>query len=483
MTTKELVASLYTDEDNIPIQLSPSQLEIFDCIFKKEKPRVQVICPSQFGKSLTVALGVLTRVSTFPEKWVIVAPQEDKARIIMGYIIQHAFDNEYTKNKLQLDKDDNLDRIRRERSKKRLTFKIGTGKIGEVMVLSSDERNKRDAGNTLMGYGAGNILLDEGALIGDDVHAKILRMLGGFSTRQTFFMKIGNPFRRNHFLRTWNDENYHRIFIDHERAIAEGRFTREFVDEMRKENLFDILYACKFPTDDEVDMEGWSRLLTDDEVDNSQSDSIVILDSPKFGVDVADGGGDLSVICRRNVVAADIVFASKNIHAMQVAAQVNTKAMAYGVVDKDITIDKTGVGVACYQKLREMGVGAYAFVAGESALDSKQFYNKRAESYWRMRSWIRDGGLLKSDRGWQELKNIKYRFDESGRIQIMSKDNMRSRGIKSPNYADALMLTFAKKETKRNTENENLEAIMMSMGGNPTKNKSRTGLSLRATSY
>jgi len=35
-------------------------------------------------------------------------------------------------------------------------------------------------------------------------------------------------------------------------------------------------------------------------------------------------------------------------------------------------------------------------------------------------------------------------FDESGKIQIESKDKMRTRGVESPDYADALVYTFAR---------------------------------------
>lgn len=42
-----------------------------------------------------------------------------------------------------------------------------------------------------------------------------------------------------------------------------------------------------------------------------------------------------------------------------------------------------------------------------------------------------------------ELLDIKYKSD-IGKIRIMSKDEMRKRGIDSPDVADALSLTFAK---------------------------------------
>ncbi len=151
--TFELVKSLFIDENSKPIILTPTQLQLFNLIFKKASPRNHIMCHTRFGKSFIVGLSVLLRVATFPEKWCIVAPSEKKAKIIMGYIIEHTFDNEYFKSKLQYDETENLDRLRRERSKNRLTYKHSDGRLGEVFVLTADSRNRQSAGDSVMGFG------------------------------------------------------------------------------------------------------------------------------------------------------------------------------------------------------------------------------------------------------------------------------------------------------------------------------------------
>ena len=123
--------------------------------------------------SHTVAMAVLLRAITHPEKWAVVAPSHPKAMIIMRYIIDHCYDNEIFRSQLDMD-ETAKDRLKREVSKTRLTFKGG----GEIFVLSADSRNKAQAGETLMGFGAANIILDESSLIDDDIYAKIKRMLG-----------------------------------------------------------------------------------------------------------------------------------------------------------------------------------------------------------------------------------------------------------------------------------------------------------------
>jgi len=246
-----LVKSLYKNEKGEPFELTPHQLEIFETIAKRKYPRNQLISYTQYGKTSTVALAVLTRVAFFPERWAIVAPDQKRAKILIGKIITHIFDNPITTGHFRIPEGESLERIRRERSKNRLTFDTGDG-IGEVFIVSAQTRFKgEDAGNALMGFGAPNLIEEEASLIPDDIHAKAIRMIGGHT--DNFLIKIGNPFKRNHFLRSWNDEKYHKVFVDWHIGVKEGRITEEQVDEYRKEmpeGLFDILYECKFPPEE-----------------------------------------------------------------------------------------------------------------------------------------------------------------------------------------------------------------------------------------
>src|SRR3990167_2248888 len=168
---KELVKALYKDDDGNPFVLTEGQEKIFNAIFYKQGPngekRIHIKTFTQYGKSDVVSMAVLTRVATFPEKWIIVAPSQPKARIIMGDIIKHCFENEYTMNRLKLEEGENMEMLRRERSKNHLTFNTGNNTIGEVFIVSAESKVKRqeDVGNSLMGFGAPNLVEDEAALL------------------------------------------------------------------------------------------------------------------------------------------------------------------------------------------------------------------------------------------------------------------------------------------------------------------------------
>ncbi|MGC8944483.1 MAG: phage terminase large subunit [Minisyncoccia bacterium] len=241
---QKLVSTLYKIEGS-PLILSPSQLEIFTNIFYKKHPYNIVIAFTRYGKSLTTALAVLTRCLFFPEKWAIVAPTEKQAKIIMEYIIDHLFDNEFILSKLQLEGSETLERLKRERSKRKITLKVfSSNSFAEIYILSA-HGTKADPLKSLLGFGASNIIIDESSLIDDQTYAGILRMLG--DTPQPFLIELGNPIRKNHFYNSFNDEKFHSIIIDYKQGLKEGRITQEQVEMMKKLPFFDILYECKFP--------------------------------------------------------------------------------------------------------------------------------------------------------------------------------------------------------------------------------------------
>ncbi len=70
--------------------------------------------------------------------------------------------------------------------------------------------------------------------------------------------------------------------------------------------------------------------------------------------------------------------------------------------------------------------------------------NKRAEMWEQMRVWLKEGGCLEEDEIMRsDLTGVELTPRLDGKKQLESKEHMRSRGLASPNKADALALTFA----------------------------------------
>ena len=450
-STFELVKSLYRNDYGKPFELTPGQNEIFDAIFKKQHRRLHVMTFTQYGKSDVVSMAVLTRVATMGERFAIIAPSQPKARIITGYLIKHIFDNEFTTSRFKIKEGESADAIRRERSKNRLTFDVGNNQVGEVFILSAESRltSGEDIGNSLMGFGAPNVIMDEAALISDEADAKAMRMVGGFTgTGDDFVVKIGNPFTRGHFLKAYEDPEYHKINVDFDRGIKEGRLTEGFIKEMEKKPYFRVLYFNRFPEASDIDVKGWTQLISEDDVEKAMitDGEIKHIGEKRIGNDVARGGFNKTVWTLRSMNYLEILAKSEQDNLTEIAGRTLFLMKENKVPAENVFIDDVGVGGGAVDPLHYEQKNVRGVNVGQPALELGRFVNIRAEAYWRFREWIKRGGKLNFDDDWYQLCKIKYKPDSKGRLRIMSKDEMRSQGIDSPDVADSGMLTFVRKE-------------------------------------
>lgn len=439
--TFQLVKSLYLDDYNNPLELTERQLELFEAIAKKKYPRLHVMAFTRWGKSMTAGIAVLTRATTFPERWAIIAGTKEKAGIIMSHVIKHLFDNEYTLAKFLPDKGESLEEIRRYRNKAHLTFKVkkddeGRTLLGEIFIGSA-----KDA----LGKGAQNVIEDESALIDDNDHSLVMRMLGD-EPRANFLAKIGNPFNRNHFLKSFQDPSYHKIVVDCYEGLKEGRITQEVIDENKPYSFFKILYECQFPSASEVDESGWMYLLTDEDIKKAIDRELEPAGNRRIGVDVARGGRNYNVWVLRGDNYAKVLEKNHDDDLISVGDRTVNLMEENAVLADDVYIDDAGVGggVTDYLKSRRLKVNPVNF--GERAEDS-EFLNVRAECYAGkdgVASWIKQYAKLIDNKDWYELAQIRYKKDAGGKIRIEPKEDMRKRGMESPDVADALALTFAR---------------------------------------
>lgn len=73
-----------------------------------------------------------------------------------------------------------------------------------------------------------------------------------------------------------------------------------------------------------------------------------------------------------------------------------------------------------------------------------EFFQIRDQMWWACREWLRtEAAMLPPEPMMlEELMTPTYRIDDRGKIHLMDKDTMREKLKRSPNYADALVLTF-----------------------------------------
>ena len=83
---------------------------------------------------------------------------------------------------------------------------------------------------------------------------------------------------------------------------------------------------------------------------------------------------------------------------------------------------------------------------GEAPILKERFVNARAEESWTLRERFEQGEMVidpDDDKLAAQLGSTNWGIDSRGRIKIESKDDMRKRGLPSPDRADACAIAFA----------------------------------------
>ena len=164
-----------------------------------------------------------------------------------------------------------------------------------------------------------------------------------------------------------------------------------------------------------------------------------------MGVDPARFGEDrTSIMFRQGRRAFDLSSYVKK-DTMEVTGLVHT--LIEERKPAKVFVDVGGLGAGVVDRLYELGHRdvVVAVNAGSSPLNGKKYLNKRAEMWGEMREWLADEPcqLPESNSLHADLCGPKYTFDSNSRLQIESKEKMKKRGIRSPDNADSLCLTFA----------------------------------------
>jgi len=126
------------------------------------------------------------------------------------------------------------------------------------------------------------------------------------------------------------------------------------------------------------------------------------------------------------------------------------------VLDSDkpvkLFIDVGGVGAGVYDRLCEMGYGRkvvpvnFGSSPEEPSVDGGGPLNRRAEIWMRSKKWLEDeaGADIPDEDALQaDACGPGYKYDSLTRLQLEKKEDMRRRGVISPDLWDAVALTFA----------------------------------------
>lgn len=171
-------------------------------------------------------------------------------------------------------------------------------------------------------------------------------------------------------------------------------------------------------------------------------------DVENTGADIARFGTDKTIfIYRKGNTAVEL----------KEFRQMDTKATSNALINflafhpqSGVNIDEIGVGAGVVDNAKAdrstQGKSIQGINVGIASQNPEMFYNLRAEIYWGLRErFIKDDIVIPADQELMaQLANIKFKFTPRGQILIESKEDMKKRGLPSPDKADALALAFYK---------------------------------------
>lgn len=317
--------------------------------------------------------------------------------------------------------------------------------------------SRADTPEAMAGLHSNHVLLvaDEASGIPEQVYEAAG---GSMSSAGACTVLIGNPTRNVGFFWRTHTLERDRWWTLKVPAEVSPRVSPDWVQEMAQRygensNAYKIRVLAEFPGADD------DTLIAAELVDNAmQRDAELDPDAPElWGLDVARYGSDAScLIKRKGYVVTEPPRRWRNVDTMQLAGAVKAEYDMAGKKPQLIVIDSIGIGAGVVDRLHEQGLPILGLNVGEQSSTKDRFMRLRDELWVRCKEWLatRRARLPRDDQLRDDLCAPRFSFTSDGKIQIESKERMRSRGIPSPDAADALCLSLCEQGLMITSEGE-----------------------------
>jgi phage terminase large subunit len=272
---------------------------------------------------------------------------------------------------------------------------------------------------------------------------------GALSSDNAWVFMFGNPTRSSgYFHRAFhtNRDSWRTYTIS---CFQSSRVAPSYAEEMAREygedsNVYRVRVLGEFPLSDDNAVIPLNLIEAAVERDVEPSSAAVV-----WGLDVARFGDDTTCLAkRRGNQILEPLIEWKKADLMQTVGRVITEYEQTPVTKRPgaINVDVIGMGGGVVDRLRELGMPVRGINVGESpSTDGHRYMRLRDELWFKAKDWFQSLAVtMPQDEALvSELVAPTYRFESTGKLKVESKDDMKKRGIKSPNRADALCLTFA----------------------------------------
>jgi hypothetical protein len=160
-----------------------------------------------------------------------------------------------------------------------------------------------------------------------------------------------------------------------------------------------------------------------------------------IGVDPARGGADSTVIVVRQGRDLKKILRYRGEDTMTIVGRVIDAIEEYKPALT--VIDEGGLGYGILDRLTEQRYKVRGVNFGSKSSKPIMYGNKRAQMWGDMRDWLKTASAPKDRQLKADLIGPMRKPDSKGTIFLEGKKEMKSRGLASPDAADALAVTFA----------------------------------------
>jgi hypothetical protein len=320
-------------------------------------------------------------------------------------------------------------------------------KASATEAFISARTSRAEQPEALQGVHSDNVMLvaDEASGVPEAVFEAAA---GSMSGHNALTILLGNPVRSSGFFFDTHNRLKDEWWTKRVSCIDSARVSKEYVDDMKsrygeESNAFRIRVLGEFPKSDDDTIIPMDLLESAKHRDTRAYEDAPII----WGLDVARFGSDSSVLCKRQSNVVHTLERWRNLDLMQLTGAVVAQYEACDHKNRptEILVDSIGLGAGVVDRLRELKLPARGINVSESPAMGGTYLNLRAELWHKAKAWLekRDCKIPNNEDLIGELATVRYTFTSNGKIKIESKDDIRRRGLKSPDMADAFVLTFA----------------------------------------
>jgi len=316
---------------------------------------------------------------------------------------------------------------------------------------------RKEAPEALAGVHAEHVMLlvDEASGVPEEIYNTAE---GSLTEDNTLVILISNPTRLvGYFYDTHHREQEHWQTLSFSTIDSPLKSSQKYEIDMARKHGKDsdeyrIRVLGEFPAEENADEKGYLPLLSRKDI-NFMPDNYEFRQteggSKRLMIDPAGEGRDKSVWAIRD----RFVMKKLGEEAISTPKTIARRTMEYmdqyGILPENVFIDGYGVGAKVAQEIAvNPDYGRInVILTGEKAEDPEVYLNIRAESAFRLRQWLRDGGQIIDSPVWErELFAIRYKRNLAGKIQLMDKVSMKKLLNASPDNFDAISLGFVRAE-------------------------------------